>query len=58
MKSKSRQEAKQPHVLGYLLSREEAVKVSGGHNASQVASVPTLETPGFVSNERLGQDRQ
>jgi hypothetical protein len=52
-KAKVRENAKKPHVLGYLLSREELAKVNGG-----LASVPHLETPGFVSNERLGHDQQ
>lgn len=51
-KAKARDNAKKPQVLGYQLSREQLVQVSGG-----VASVPTLETPYFYSNERLGQDQ-
>lgn len=51
-KAKARKDVKKPHVLGYLLSREETAKVSGG-----LKSAPSLETPGFYSNEQLGQDK-
>jgi hypothetical protein len=51
-KTKVHNKAKKPQVLGYMLSREELVQVNGG-----LASVPTLETPYFYSNERLGQDQ-
>jgi|GEM_PF-4026407 len=52
-KAKARDNAKKPQVLGYLLSREELVQVNGG-----LESAPSLETPYFVSNERLNEDQR